>query len=203
MDQESQGLSNSRYYAIDDEVKDFRMSLYNEEREQVEGFLCKYDINKPQDMLGCVDGLGKGLRWGWEVYDGYGTLSTQPGIKHWSGRYVGFFYYLQDENPFNYDVDDEITDKNKTYGEYIPWTPLQYVCAAGNQMMVDYLLENGADPTIKDKTGRDSLAIAQLFRDESYVEWLIEYLEEHGWWRRHFGSKVATMIWQDVWYTYE
>jgi hypothetical protein len=37
------------------------------------------------------------------------------------------------------------------------------VCACGKEKMVRYLLENGADPTIKDKTGRDALKIAQHF----------------------------------------
>jgi hypothetical protein len=35
-------------------VKDFRKSLYCEKEDEVKDFLMKYDINKPEDGLGCV-----------------------------------------------------------------------------------------------------------------------------------------------------
>jgi hypothetical protein len=40
--------------------------------------------------------------------------------------------------------------------------------------MLSYLLENGADPTIKDKTGRDALDIAQYFQRGGVVKILQE-----------------------------
>jgi ankyrin repeat protein len=54
----------------------------------------------------------------------------------------------------------------------IVYTPLQYVCALGNEKMVRYLLEKGADPTIKDKTGRDALEIAQHLNRSGVVKFL-------------------------------
>jgi tRNA A-37 threonylcarbamoyl transferase component Bud32 len=54
-------------------------------------------------------------------------------------------------------------------------TPLQYVCACGKENMVRYLLENGADPTIKDKTGRDALDIARHLKRDGVVKILQEY----------------------------
>jgi ankyrin repeat protein len=56
-------------------------------------------------------------------------------------------------------------------------TPLQYVCACGKEKMVRYLLENGADATIKDKTGRDALAIAQYMQRDGVVKILQQKLK--------------------------
>jgi hypothetical protein len=39
---------------------------------------------------------------------------------------------------------------------------LQYACAVGNQNVVDFLIENGADPSIKDATGRTAQEISYL-----------------------------------------
>jgi hypothetical protein len=35
-------------------LTDFKMSLYDEKEDEVKDFLMKYDINKPEDELGCV-----------------------------------------------------------------------------------------------------------------------------------------------------
>jgi RNAse (barnase) inhibitor barstar len=43
--------------------------------------------------------------------------------------------------------------------------------------MIRYLLENGADPTIKDKTGRDALAIALNTKRDGIVKILREFTE--------------------------
>jgi hypothetical protein len=52
--------------------------------------------------------------------------------------------------------------KNKTYGDFILWTPLQFACGMGKQKSVDFLIENGADPLITDATGRTAQDIADL-----------------------------------------
>eukprot|EP01080_Neovahlkampfia_damariscottae_P012704 gene12704-6902_t len=48
---------------------------------------------------------------------------------------------------------------NQSYGDSIPWTPLQYAAAIGKQSVIDFLIENGADISIKDKTGRTAQEI--------------------------------------------
>jgi hypothetical protein len=52
--------------------------------------------------------------------------------------------------------------ENKTYGDFILWTPLQFACCIGKQKSVDFLIQNGADPLIKDSTGRKAQDIADL-----------------------------------------
>jgi hypothetical protein len=52
--------------------------------------------------------------------------------------------------------------KKKTYGDFILWTPLQFACGVGKQKSIDFLIENGADPLITDKTGRTAQDIAIL-----------------------------------------
>jgi hypothetical protein len=52
--------------------------------------------------------------------------------------------------------------KNKTYGDFILWTPLQFACGMGKQKSVDFLIENGADPLITDATGRTAQDIADF-----------------------------------------
>jgi hypothetical protein len=59
-----------------------------------------------------------------------------------------------------YSFDKFISKINKSYGEDILWTPLQYASAMGKQKMVDFLLDNGADPSIKDVTGRTAQKIS-------------------------------------------
>ena len=41
--------------------------------------------------------------------------------------------------------------------------------------MVEFLLSNGADPTIKDKTGRDAKAIAQHMKKDQIVSILEQW----------------------------
>jgi len=58
----------------------------------------------------------------------------------------------------------------------VPWTPLQYCCAIrGGHELVRFLLENGADPSIKDKNGRTALDIAKCFET---IQILANYNQE-------------------------
>jgi hypothetical protein len=52
--------------------------------------------------------------------------------------------------------------EKKSYGDFILWTPLQFACGMGKQKSVDFLIENGADPFVKDATGRTAQYIADL-----------------------------------------
>eukprot|EP01080_Neovahlkampfia_damariscottae_P011349 gene11349-4517_t len=54
------------------------------------------------------------------------------------------------------------TDILRSNGHYIPWTPLQYATALGNQDVVLFLIRNGADINIKDKSERNAQEIANL-----------------------------------------
>jgi ankyrin repeat protein len=47
-------------------------------------------------------------------------------------------------------------------GENVHWTLLHYASALGRAEIVKFLLENHADPTIKDSTGRNAKNIAGI-----------------------------------------
>jgi hypothetical protein len=44
---------------------------------------------------------------------------------------------------------------------YVQWTAFQYVCASGNSLLVDFLLECGGDPKIQDSMGMNSKDIVE------------------------------------------
>jgi ankyrin repeat protein len=50
--------------------------------------------------------------------------------------------------------------KKKTFSDNILWTPLQFACATGNQKIVDFLVNQKADPLIKDSSGRTAQEIS-------------------------------------------
>jgi hypothetical protein len=56
----------------------------------------------------------------------------------------------------------KVLKKNKTFGDAILWTPLQYACAIGNQNMIDFLVNQGADPSKKDAPGRTAQEISDF-----------------------------------------
>jgi ankyrin repeat protein len=50
----------------------------------------------------------------------------------------------------------------KLNGENVHWTLLHYASALGRVEIVKFLLENNADPTITDSTGKNAKKIAQV-----------------------------------------
>eukprot|EP01080_Neovahlkampfia_damariscottae_P009262 gene9262-1349_t len=52
--------------------------------------------------------------------------------------------------------------KEKSFGEKIEWTPLQYAAALGSQKSCNFLIQNGSNLEIKDKTNRSAKDIASL-----------------------------------------
>jgi ankyrin repeat protein len=65
-------------------------------------------------------------------------------------------------------------ENDRKYEFNIPWTPLQYAAALGNQVistfhslekeMVTYLIQKGADANITDKTGKNAQQIANYLK---------------------------------------
>ena len=53
-------------------------------------------------------------------------------------------------------------------------------CKSGNEKIVEYLVEHGADVKIKNDEGETILFIACEGRNESLIENLVKYLVEHG-----------------------
>eukprot|EP01080_Neovahlkampfia_damariscottae_P004080 gene4080-7369_t len=54
----------------------------------------------------------------------------------------------------------------KKYGDFIPWTPLQYAVAVGKQNIIGFLIENGADFSIVDKTNRNDQEITDFLEKQ-------------------------------------
>eukprot|EP01080_Neovahlkampfia_damariscottae_P011386 gene11386-4553_t len=67
--------------------------------------------------------------------------------------------------------------ENKTYGDKIPWTPLQHASALEDQDMIDFLILNGADFSIIDKTNRNAQDIADFLHKDVDVKKVIKEKE--------------------------
>lgn len=78
-------------------------------------------------------------------------------------------------NNFKVALDDG-ADINGLDGE--GWTALQKASRGGYKRMVIFLLENGADATIKDKQGYDALFYATYEKRDEIVEILINHLDK-------------------------
>eukprot|EP01080_Neovahlkampfia_damariscottae_P001101 gene1101-10615_t len=63
---------------------------------------------------------------------------------------------------------------NQSYGDSIPWTPLQYAAAIERQDVIDFLVENRADISIVDKTGRTAQEIADFLEKDIDVKKFIK-----------------------------
>jgi hypothetical protein len=68
--------------------------------------------------------------------------------------------------------------ENCKYGEYIPWTPLQYASIFGNDRVIETLLAK-SDPTIRDKAGQSAKDIAHRRCHQSTVDILDLYIEKY------------------------
>eukprot|EP01080_Neovahlkampfia_damariscottae_P011111 gene11111-3930_t len=79
---------------------------------------------------------------------------------------------------FDYPIGCYIKDENKSYGDNIPWTILQYAAVSGNQEVVDFLVEQGADSDIKDKCGRTAQQIADFLERKIIVNKLVPKMKE-------------------------
>eukprot|EP01080_Neovahlkampfia_damariscottae_P002555 gene2555-3517_t len=64
------------------------------------------------------------------------------------------------------------------YGDSIPWTILQYAAAMGNQEVVDFLVEQGADSDMKDKCRRTAQQIADFLKRKIIVNKLVPKMKE-------------------------
>jgi len=105
--------------------------------------------------------------------------------------YISYYSYKS-----SYDSYDSIyvQDKEKKYGDFIPWTPLQYCSALENRKeMVSLLLENGADPSIKDKTGRTALDIAILLKRTETVKVFETALKEKEFVPINTNKKISVL----------
>lgn len=152
--------------------KEFRRNLYCENRVEIERYLMNTNINTSENELGCHYS-----NYGYEYHHNHNGHS-----------------HISMENPDNQHDHHSwyIKDEQGTHGVFIPWTPLQYVCAVGKENILSFLLERGANPLLKDKTGRNSLQIAQYLhgnRRKSFTEMLETWIQN-----LHFHSKLYEAI---------
>eukprot|EP01080_Neovahlkampfia_damariscottae_P006544 gene6544-10550_t len=71
-------------------------------------------------------------------------------------------YILSQGFEINVKYDFSIGCEKKSYGHSIQWTPLHYAAGFGSEKMVKLLIDNGADATITDATGRTAQQIGDL-----------------------------------------
>lgn len=64
------------------------------------------------------------------------------------------------------------------FGKHIPWTPLQHVCVSteANTEFIIWLLERGANPNIRDRTGRNIIDMIENIPQKEPVVKLLEYV---------------------------
>jgi hypothetical protein len=72
-------------------------------------------------------------------------------------------YYFNDENLY-------FEDHKKSHGDEINWTILQFCVAMNSEKCVTFLLKNGADKNIKDKTNRNCIDIANLLNHKDIIK---------------------------------
>jgi hypothetical protein len=58
----------------------------------------------------------------------------------------------------------------KSCGDKIPWTPLHYAAASGNQTVIDELIHLGADITIVDAAGRTAQEISYFLNTDVNID---------------------------------
>jgi hypothetical protein len=126
-------------------IKNLRLAIFEENQEKLKEFTDE-ELNSEYDLLGCS-------------YFSYFNQSFE-----WTGFYT-FFSWFWDDSPIGeyYSTYEwYLSDKNKTHGNYIPWTPLQYAVACNKPKSVDWLLKMKVDQSKKDKIGRTALEIAEF-----------------------------------------
>eukprot|EP01080_Neovahlkampfia_damariscottae_P009066 gene9066-1161_t len=77
-------------------------------------------------------------------------------------------------NGFNIGLQYDYLGCNNAYGGSIPWTPLQYAAAIEKQDVIDFLIENGADCSIVDKTNRNAQEIADFLKKKVDIKKFIK-----------------------------
>jgi hypothetical protein len=90
-------------------------------------------------------------------------------------------------------LDFYFRDDHRIYGDYIPWTPLQYACDLGLDVTARFLLKNGADYSIQDKTGRNALEITRYLNHPTIILILEKWIYSYG-----FTYKISSMKCYDV-----
>ena len=55
-------------------------------------------------------------------------------------------------------------------GNDILWTPLQYASALGKTRIVKFLIENGAEKSIIDSTGKNAKKIAEILDNKEILK---------------------------------
>jgi hypothetical protein len=72
--------------------------------------------------------------------------------------------------------------------DVVPWTPFQFACCTGNVELVEFMLEQGGDPTIRDVLGHDAIGIAQMAERSR-----VEYPEQITIYRADYQGVIATI----------
>jgi len=137
-------------------VMDFKRAVGVEDLRTIEPFITEKRIDEHFRELGCEPNYGfSGFNYG---FQGYVFLDYEPlKFKDQMVIHKDSFY---------------LRDTQRTLDEYIPWTPLQYVCACGRINMAKELVRRGASIWITDKFGKTAADIAYILNHRNITEYL-------------------------------
>eukprot|EP01080_Neovahlkampfia_damariscottae_P009920 gene9920-2242_t len=130
--------------------KELRLAIFEQNDEKIKKYSTE-ELNEEYKLLGCCyfSYLGQNFEW-----TGFYTFYSWFWNDSPNGEYYATYeWYLQ--------------DKNKTYGNYIPWTPLHYAIACNKPKSVSILLEKMVDFSKKDLVGRDAIQLAQYLSSDN------------------------------------
>ena len=132
-------------------IKELRLAIFEQNEEKLKNYT-KEELNSEYNLLGCC-------------YFSYLDQNFQ-----WTGFYTFYSWFWDDSPKGEYYATYEwyLQDKEKKFGNYIPWTPLQYAIACNKPKSVEILLKMNVDFKIKDKLDRNAIELAlYLSSDES------------------------------------
>ena len=99
------------------------------------------------------------------------ALTHKAGVRFPATEYhfYSFFFILWEF------VSNSLSEIPIDVTDFYGWTATMCAAGDGNFEICKYLLENGADPGVRDKNGMGILQIAQKNRKETFVRLLMDY----------------------------
>lgn len=160
--------------------------IFVQKKEEVVRFLQTYDINTPQNDLGCKflnfsvttynveKKIGQITTIGAKDEDEKQDEKNKTKITSEVDQLSEYIFYGSNKERFLYFKDTD----SKKYGDPIPWTPLHYAVGTEKQDMIRLFLEKGADLTVKDACGRTPLDLAEFLGREKAAKLIKQHLDK-------------------------
>lgn len=167
-------------------IEKFRNMIFVQKKEEVVRFLQTYDINTPQNDLGCKflnfsvttynleKKIGQITTIGARDEDEKEDEKNKTKITSETDQLSEYIFYGSNKERYLYFKESD----PKSYGEVIAWTPLHYAVGTEKTDMIRLFLEKGADLTVKDACGRTALDLAEFLQREKAVKIIKQHLDK-------------------------